>query len=138
MILRTMRFLAAVVVLAGCAQQPAAPPSLAGYWRTVEIEGMPYKAPAGAREVHLVFSDERVTGFTGCNSLTGGFERNGERLRFKPLAMTRMACLPTGDLETRFVSAVNATASARVSGSRLELLDGEGKVRMRLEARDPK
>jgi len=131
----------AILALAGCAQTPPSQPaaSLIGtYWRAADIEGTPYRAPAGAREVHLRFAADRVSGFTGCNSLTGGYERDGERLRFKPMAMTRMACLPAGDLEVRFVSAVNATASHRISGRTLELLDAQGKARMRLEARDTK
>lgn len=130
----------AVLALAGCAQPALSPPApLSGtYWRAAEIEGVPYRAPVGAREAHLRFAADRVSGFTGCNSLTGGFERDGDRLRFKPLAMTRMACLPAGDLEARFVSAVNATTSHRVSGGTLELLDAAGKARMRLEAREAK
>jgi len=128
----------AVFALAGCAQTPLSPPLTGTYWRAAEIEGVPYRAPAGAREAHLRFTADRVSGFTGCNNLTGGYERDGERLRFKPLAMTRMACLPAGDLEARFVSAINATTSHRLSGGTLELLDAAGKARMRLMAREAK
>jgi heat shock protein HslJ len=130
-----------VLALAGCAQTaplPPSPPFTGTYWRAAEIEGVPYRAPAGAREVHLRFASDRVSGFTGCNNLAGGYERDGERLHFKPLATTRMACLPAGDLETRFLSALQATASHRVSGGTLELLDAGGKTRLRLEARDSK
>ena len=125
--------------LAACAQPPAAEraPLLGTYWRAIEIEGAPYSAPAGAREIHLVFSGERVSGFTGCNSLSGGFEQDAGSLRFKALAMTRMACLPVMALEARFVSALNATASQHIAGTVLELRDKQGKVRVRLEARNP-
>ena len=137
--------LAALAVLASCAHEPAphTPPAaslLETYWRPVEIEGAPYAARPGTREPHLFLSGEgnRVRGFTGCNNLAGGFERDAGGLRFKSLGTTRMACLPEMDLEMRFLSALHATASQRIAGGTLELRDKEGKVRMRLEARDLK
>lgn len=137
-------FLAAAAVLAGCAQPPASPapqaPLLETYWRPVEIEGVPFAAIRGAREPHIVLSGNgnRVRGFTGCNNLAGGFEQDAGALRFMALAMTRMACLPESDLEARFVSALNATVSQRITGAILELRDKQGKARMRLEARSLK
>jgi heat shock protein HslJ len=133
---------AATVLIAGCAQPPAAATqaSLLGtYWSAVEIEGVPYAAWPGTREPHLVFSGEgsRVRGFTGCNNLTGAFEQDAERLRFKPLATTRMACLPENEVEGQFTSALGATATQRIAGNTLELRDRDGKVRMRLEGRGP-
>jgi heat shock protein HslJ len=142
---RLAAFLVAAA-LAGCAQAPGAPqaPLLETYWRPVEIEGVPVPARPGTREPHLMLStggalvltgSNRVQGFTGCNNVSGAFELDAARLRFKPLATTRMACLPANDIEGRYLSALNATASQRITGKVLELLDAEGKVRMRLEAR---
>ena len=140
---RLATFLAvAALWVAGCAQPPAATPQaslLETYWRAVEIEGAPYAARPGTREPHLVFSADgnRGRGFTGCNNLTGAFELDADRLRFKPLSTTRMACLPENDVEARFLSALNATATQRIAGNELELRDRDGKVRMRLEGRGP-
>ena len=133
-----IRLLAVALLVAGCAQQPAAiPPAplLETYWRAAEIEGVPYTPRPGVREAHLLLSDGRVTGFTGCNNLTGRYEHDTARLTFKPPATTRMACLPDSDIEQRFLSALNATGSYRISGSMLVLIDGAGKTRMRLLAR---
>jgi heat shock protein HslJ len=61
---------------------------------------------------------------------------NGESLRFKNMASTLMACLPAGgDTEKNFLSAINATASQRISGETLELRDQDSKVRARFESR---
>ena len=135
---RVAQLLAAAALLGGCAQQPAVvPPAplLETYWRPVEIEGVPYSPRPGVREAHLLLSGSRVTGFTGCNNLTGGLEHGAARLTFRPLATTRMACLPDNALEQRFLTAVNATTSYRIAGSTLELLDDAGRIRMRLVAR---
>ena len=141
--------LAAVLtaVLAGCAQPAAGPPPaplLDTYWRPVEIEGVPVPPRPGTREPNLMLStggnlvlsgSNRIQGFTGCNNVSGAFERNAASLRFKPLATTRMTCSPASDTEARYLSALNATVSQRITGKTLELLDADGKVRMRLEAR---
>jgi copper homeostasis protein (lipoprotein) len=118
-------------------RSPAKAALLETYWRPVEIEGKPVAVRPGTREPHflLAAAGNRVRGFTGCNNLTGGFELGADGFRFKALATTRMACLPESDLETRFLSALEATAAQRIVGETLELRDQGGKLRMRLEAR---
>lgn len=118
-------------------RSPAQAALLGTHWRPVEIDGKPVAIRPGAREPHFMLSAEgnRVHGFTGCNNLAGGFEQGADGFRFKALATTRMACLPESDLETRFLSALNVTASQRIVGETLELRDRDGKLRMRLEAR---
>ena len=118
-------------------RSPAQAALLETSWRPVEIENKPVVIRSGTREPHFVLSAEgnRVRGFTGCNNLAGGFEDGTDGFRFKALAVTRMACLPYSDLESRFLSALNATASQQVVGETLELRDQDGKLRMRLEAR---
>jgi copper homeostasis protein (lipoprotein) len=119
------------------ARSPAKAALLETYWRPVEIEGGPVAVRPGTREPHFVLSAEgkRVRGFTGCNTLAGAFEQRADGFRFKALAVTRMACMPDNDLETRFLSALDATAAHRIVGETLELRDRDGKLRMRLEAR---
>jgi heat shock protein HslJ len=141
MIRKIASVLIALIALAGCAEAPPAAPQaplLDTYWRPTEIEGVPYAPRPGVREPNLMFAADRVSGFDGCNRFTGGYELDSARLRFKAMASTRMACLPESDLETRFLSALNATTSHRIAGPVLELLDQAGKVRMRLEARNPR
>ena len=109
------------------------------YWRPVEIEGRPVVIHAGTREPHVILRREgaRINGYTGCNTLAGGFKHDGTRLNFGKLIMTRMACLPEAGhvLEAAFVKALHSTASYRIIGESLELRDAAGMTRMRLEAR---
>lgn len=107
------------------------------YWRAVEIDGNPVAVESGKREPHLVFSAEnRVSGSTGCNRLTGSFEQDANGFRFKPMAITKMACPPPlHALEMSFLGALKATTAMHISGKTLELKDAAGKIRMRLEAR---
>jgi copper homeostasis protein (lipoprotein) len=133
--------LAAGALFAGCAQTD--PPKsqaqlIETYWKAVELEGKPVEVKAGTREPHMVLRSDKnaVNGFSGCNTFRGAYEMNGESLRFKNMASTLMACLPAGgDTEKNFLSAINATASQRISGETLELRDQDSKVRARFESR---
>ena len=138
---RLLIALAAGMLFAGCAQTD--PPKsqarlIETYWKAVELEGKPVEVKAGAREPHMVLRSDKnaVSGFSGCNSFHGGYEVSGASLRFKGMAVTRMACLDAGaDLENRFLSAINAVATQKISGETLELQDGSGKLRARFESR---
>jgi len=136
-----MTFLAAALLVAACAAPPGAPASdlLETYWRVVAIEGQGVARRPGTREPHIVLKREggRVSGFAGCNNLTGTFQQDGNALRFGDrLAMTRMACVGEGGaLEAAFTKALLSTASWQIVGDVLELRDAQGAARMILETR---
>jgi heat shock protein HslJ len=64
------------------------------HWTLLRVLGEPVVTPADRAEAYMSFDPigTRVTGFSGCNRFTGGYEREGENLRFKNVAMTMMAC----------------------------------------------
>ena len=76
-----------------------------------EIDGKPVTIRPGTRQPHVVLRREgsRISGFAGCNNLTGVFQLDGASLRIgDKLAMTRMACPPPqSELEALFVAAVD-------------------------------
>jgi heat shock protein HslJ len=138
---RLLIAVAAGVLLAGCAQTDGRKSQarlIETYWKAVELEGKPVEVKAGVREPHMVLRSDKnaVNGFSGCNSFHGSYEIGGTGLRFKGVAVTRMACLDTAaDLENRFLSAINSTATQKISGETLELQDSSGKLRARFESR---
>jgi len=141
MLKQVLLALAAGVLIAGCAQTDA-PKSqarlIATYWKALELEGKPVEVKAGTREPHMVLRSDKnaVSGYSGCNTFRGVYEVSGDSLRFKNMASTLMACLPAGsDTEKNFLSAINATATQRISGETLELRDQDGKIRARFESR---
>jgi heat shock protein HslJ len=76
----------------------------------------------------------RANGFAGCNSFTAGYTLTADRLQFGPVATTRVFCAGHMELEARYLAALEATRSHRLSGSRLELI-GEQDVVARFDAR---
>lgn len=59
----------------------------------IQLNGKSYQA----KDVHMEFdvTNQRISGFTPCNSFSGNFEVNGEQLRFKNVTQTEKACLDT-------------------------------------------
>ena len=105
------------------------------YWRAVEINGKPVRLSSERAEPHIVLSkDLRAHGSDGCNRFNGTYE-SAAGLRFGRMASTLMACVPPVDLLARdFSGALAATANYRIQGKQMELIDAEGRIRLRLEA----
>ena len=122
---------ALALLLGGCAS--SAPTSHAeapaalfapSYWRLTELMGQPVAAPsAGSRVPSIRFEREggRVSGFSGCNSFSGGFTHaQGNRLRFSQMAATLMACADA-NVEPAFFRVLDSTDSYHVDGDVLVL-----------------
>ncbi|MCP9887021.1 META domain-containing protein [Cyanobium sp. ATX 6A2] len=108
-------------------------------WRLQNLEaaGGSQQPPAGGRQVELLFDpdSERVSGSGGCNRLMGGFELEGDSLRFSPLASTKMACTPAVmDFETDVFRALEQVRGWRIEGTGLTLLGEGGTSLLRYQA----
>jgi len=124
--------LAATALLAACAASVSLDEPIEGRnWRLTSV-GMQPVALGGdpLRDAQVRFDGARVTGFSGCNQITGAYERSGNRLKIGPLAATRMACTdPTRNaMESSFLGALQGTASYSMLGRQLTLNDGSGRT----------
>jgi copper homeostasis protein (lipoprotein) len=107
------------------------------YWKLTRLGDEPVIIEPQQREPHLVLrSDGQVTGFAGCNQLTGPYTVDGSMISFGALAMTQRACLQGMETEAAFAKALHATVGFRLLAHHLELLDEAGDVVARLEARE--
>lgn len=106
-------------------------------WRMVEIDGSRPDFDDWRRRPTLRLDDVgKFTALTGCNNLSGEYTLDPDGLRFVPGPMTMMGCPPQAmDMEKRFVEALSAVKTAQIAGTTLDLNDGAGKRRLRLEAR---
>ena len=106
------------------------------HWQLTEVAGMSVSVAPGPREPNLQFDPEkkRVTGYSGVNIFSGGYDATDSRLRMSKMASTRRAGPPElMKLETAFMKALSLTRAYRVSGDTLELLDSGGRVLARFE-----
>jgi heat shock protein HslJ len=66
------------------------------HWKLKTLEGKEIMNDSENRDIHFTLSakENRVTGFTGCNSLFGTYTlEEGNSIRFSSLGSTKMACL---------------------------------------------
>lgn len=146
--LRTFTCAVAFAALVACTSQEQEPVEsvaadgvtfeLAGTrWALMRLGDRKVEISEGGREayIHLNSADASVVGYAGCNRISSTHESNGSQLQFGEVIATRMACddLPT---ETALLEAMKLTASWRISGSQLELLDAQQRSLATFEARN--
>jgi len=119
-----------------CGNPLADSPLRGAYWKLVRLGESPVSAGAKQREAHLILANDspRVGGSGGCNRLSGGFDLEGDKLRFSRVAGTMMNCPEGMEQEKRFLDALGQAERFRIRGSHLDLLDARGATIARFEA----
>jgi lactoylglutathione lyase len=115
-------------VTASCREPSRQSPTHLKYARTVPEapEGIEWSLAGGSGQT-LLLDGGRAAGSGGCNRFTGSYELEGERLSFKPLASTRMACDQTVvQAEDEYFLALGRTASLAHADGALVLCDESG------------
>lgn len=115
--------------LAACASPPgtgaaSAVPSLAGTRWVGAVEGA--ADPRMLPRLELS-SGGRLTGFTGCNSMSGNWSEEGGEARFGPVTATKRFCIgAAGEVEKRLLAAMAPGARGVREGARLVLIAPDG------------
>jgi heat shock protein HslJ len=99
-------------------------------WRLFELHDLPTIGGPNQTPATLRIDGGTLTGFTGCNRLSGPVTWSSDKVHFGPLAMTRMACLDTnlGRQESGLVKALKAAERQQVIGDTLTLFDAAGSL----------
>jgi putative lipoprotein len=99
-------------------------------WVLETLRGKPAGLGAGGRAPNITLqgSEPRVSGFTGCNQISGGYTLEGNMLSFGQMAMTMRACPDGMELERDFAKALSETKSYQIEGDTLSLKDEAGTV----------
>ena len=106
------------------------------HWKLTWIPGTKIESvtPQRAPFIMLDSTSQRMSGSDGCNRLMGGYELEGDHLRFPGTARTMMACaqgMGTGDA---FAKALDNVREWKVMGSTLSLMDADGHALARFVA----
>ena len=105
--------------------KPAVPSLEKTQWKLTWLGGTKIESmsPDQFPYIELDPDNHRVSGSGGCNRLMGGYEVEGDHLRFTQMAMSRMACIRGGETEDAFAKALNQTREWMISRETLLLLD---------------
>lgn len=106
-------------------------------WALVQLGDKPVTVREGGREAYIVLNsaDGSVVGHAGCNRLSTNYKQTGAQLSFGDVITTRMFC-PDMPTEIALLEAMKVTAGWRITGSQLELLNGQQTPVARFEARN--
>jgi heat shock protein HslJ len=92
-------------------------------WQLSEVNGKKVDSINPGMVIFIILEDssDNVTGFAGCNDITGTYELNGkDGIKFPELNSTKKAC-PDQDKENNFLHQLGAVDSYEVNGDRLTL-----------------
>lgn len=93
------------------------------YWKLVRLNGKPVEAAMKEPFIRFIAEDSRVNGNSSCNMFNGKFELlEGNRIKFSPFAMTKMACVGTS-IENDFMQVLEKTTSYSLTENELLLQD---------------
>jgi len=94
------------------------------YWKLTMLNGKVVRQTQNnRREAHIVLSQGKLRGNSGCNGMGGSYTLDGDKLSFsdKGMMMTRMFC--KGSVEREFLKAMKAMYSCKIKGEYLEIFD---------------
>lgn len=106
-------------------------------WKLVWLSGAKIETATPQQMAYIQLDGGRVSGSGGCNRLMGGYELNGNNLKFTQMATTRMACLHGGKTEAQFLDALNQVSTWKIANGGLALLDANQHVLARFTAYMP-
>jgi heat shock protein HslJ len=116
--------------LAACAAAPGGPgagAASAGSGASASLAGTRWVGAAAGGDSRTAprlefLAGGRVSGFTGCNMLSGTWRDEGGEVRFGGIATTKRMCLgPEGEVEKRLLAAIGNDSRAKRDGARLVL-----------------
>lgn len=91
--------------------------------------------------ITLLFDQSgNVSGYSGCNQFSGGYQVNGSEIKIGPLISTQMACLDPAsvmELESKYLSSLDAAGSFQLTNESLILQDAEGTQLLEFRATVP-
>lgn len=120
--------LLALTLVTACGDSDDSSAELSGTsWELVD-ESLDVAVPDEAM-VTIEFTEDTVSGSSGCNSYTGSYTQDDDSIEIGALASTRKACVPeVAVVEDAFYVRIGTVTTVEVDGDELNLLDSSEEV----------
>jgi len=107
------------------------------YWKLMTLNGKLAETPTGAREIHFVLNHAslRLSGFSGCNGISGVYRLEEDKITFTSMAGTLMACATGLGIEREIHDMFPRVTGWKISGETLQLTDSSGEQIATFESR---
>lgn len=104
-------------------------------WRLSEIDGEEVSIEEPDKAPYLILGlDRSLSGFGGCNQVTGTYLAKGDLFLVKREIQTRLACPWGVGIENAFISVLDQSETFDIEGTVLQLRDRDDRIRARLLA----
>lgn len=103
---------------------------IAGTWNvTAYYSGAAITSVLGGAKLTATFDATTISGNAGCNSFNGPYGLSGSTIKIGLLATTKVACsAELNKQEADYLAALGLATTAKVTGSRLDLLRADGAI----------
>ena len=91
-----------------------------------------------ARCPNLTLSEGKISGYSSCNRMHGDYTLEKEKISFGVLAVTKMLCFDTQNLETNFLKALSEVKFWEYKQGKLRFLNEKKEVIVVLEEKKVK
>ena len=94
-------------------------------WFLKALNGEKIFTPESKKDIFIVFNsnEKRVKGFAGCNTFSGTYSSDNNKIEIGPLAGTEMYCESMMGTESEFFKALGSTKKFKIKGNFLQLYD---------------
>jgi heat shock protein HslJ len=92
------------------------------YWKLLDIKGVSVTLCENLKEPYFILkNDHKVAGFGGCNRFFGNYKVTPTQISLGAMAMTRMMCKGTMELEQNFQKVLQEATHYKIQGENLQL-----------------
>jgi heat shock protein HslJ len=92
------------------------------YWKLLDIKGVSVTLCENLKEPYFILkNDHKVAGFGGCNRFFGNYKVTPTQISLGAMAMTRMMCKGTMELEQNFQKVLQEATHYKIHGENLQL-----------------
>ncbi len=105
-------------------------PLKGGVWEMTALNGQTIDSTLAPKAISFQLSetDNKVSGFSGCNRFMGTYTVANDSLSFSQMASTRMACMNAKINENEVLKSFAETVTYKITGNQLALINAEGKT----------
>jgi putative lipoprotein len=98
------------------------------YWKLLSVGSVAATASKKEPFFRLNAFNMTLAGTGGCNNFTGGYAADAQTVTFSNVAATKMVCPAGTNQDEALLAALQGARQWKVTGDRLNLMDGKGAV----------
>jgi len=97
-------------------------------WIAVELNSEKIEQLAADRFPKLTLSAGKVSGYSSCNRMNGTYTLEKDKIVFGAIAVTKMLCFDTKDLEDKFLKAISEVKFWEYKQDKLHFLNEKKQI----------